>query len=62
METELKESLQKQAQNEKISLCELCRRKLDSGDRIERIELMLEEVIKKLNCGRENGRQNNFIN
>ena len=48
METELKEILEREAQEEEISLCELCRRKLKENSRVVKIEFMLEKLISIL--------------
>jgi len=46
IETDSLDKLKKQAQEEGISVSELCRKKLKGEDRLERIEMMLEKVLK----------------
>jgi len=48
IETSLKEILEKEARAREISFAELCREKLRGGSRLIRIELMLEEINKRL--------------
>lgn len=48
IETSLKEVLQKEAEIENVTLAEICREKLRQNSRFVRIELMLEEINKKL--------------
>jgi len=45
METGLKEAIAKQAQEEGISMCELCRRKLKEPSRIIKIENMVGKIL-----------------
>ena len=48
IETELKERLKAQADEEGILLTELCRRRLRNNDKLAKIEGMLEEIQKFL--------------
>ena len=48
LETELKEKVEKQAQEEHISIGELCRQKLRDNSRTIKIEIMLEKLISIL--------------
>ena len=45
METELKEAIAKQAQEEGISMCEFCRRKLKESSRIIKIENIVGKIL-----------------
>ena len=45
LETELKEKLGKQADDEGISISELCRQKLKENSQLEKIEMMLENLL-----------------
>ena len=47
LETELKDRLERQAEEEDISLCEFCRRKLIEIPALTRIEMKLDNLIKK---------------
>jgi hypothetical protein len=49
LETDLKEKLEKQAQEQELSFSELCRQKLKENDRLMRIEDMLEKLISRTN-------------
>lgn len=49
LETELKELLEKQAQDAKLSINELCRQKLRENDRLTKIEIVLDRIEKRLN-------------
>lgn len=44
LETDLKESLERQAEEDGISFSELCRKKLKENDRLKRIEFILEQI------------------
>jgi len=44
IETELKERLEKEAEENCISLSELCRQKIRTGNRLKRIEEILEKL------------------
>jgi len=46
LETDLKESVEKQAREEGISVCEFCRRKLKENQRIVKIEIMIERILE----------------
>lgn len=48
LETNLLETLKKQAIEENISVSELCRQKLIESPKINRIEFMLEKIINEL--------------
>ena len=48
LETEFFEKLKAQATEERITISELCRMKLSNKSRFERIEMLIIEVIKKL--------------
>jgi hypothetical protein len=48
IETSLKEILEKEAISREISFAELCREKLRGGSRLIKIELMLEQINKRL--------------
>ena len=47
LETELKEKLGKQADDEGISISELCRQKLKENSQLEKIEMMLENLLSR---------------
>ena len=49
LETEVLQSLQKQAEQEGITLSALCRQKLMESSKLEKIEIILKEIQKKLN-------------
>jgi len=49
IETELLESLKKRASNEGLSLSEFIRRMIKQPSRLDKIELMIEEMHKLLN-------------
>ena len=49
LETETLELLKKQAEQEGISMSALCRQKLGGCSKLTKIEIMLEELNKKLN-------------
>ena len=49
LETELLDQLKKQANEENISVSELCRKKLTESSKINRIEFMLEQISRRLN-------------
>ena len=49
LETEVLQGLKKQAEQEDITLSELCRHKLRESSRLVRIEIILQEIQKKLN-------------
>jgi hypothetical protein len=60
LETEVFESLKKEAKSLEIPLAKLCRKKLGECTQLNRIETKLEEIRKKLNkkhmsrsCGRQ---------
>jgi len=62
LETELKDKLEKEAIEDNVSLCELCRQKLIENPRLLRIEMKLEDINKKLNTqlnftGGKNGKR-----
>ena len=46
LETELKEKLEQQAQEQNISFSELCRQKLKNASKLDKIERVLEEIQK----------------
>ena len=48
LETEIFEKLKKQAEQEEISVSALCRQKLGGCSKLTKIEIMLEEINKKL--------------
>ena len=48
IETEFKERLKKQAQQENISFAELCRRKLREHSKLAKIENTLEQIQKSI--------------
>lgn len=48
LETNFKAKLEKEAEDSKITLSELCRRKLGSNPQLTRIELILERIEKRL--------------
>lgn len=48
LETELKEKIERQAQEDNISLGELCRQRLRENSKLVKIEMMLNELITKL--------------
>lgn len=47
LESDLKDNLERQAQEEEISISELCRKKLRESSRLVKIEMMLEKLISK---------------
>lgn len=47
LESDLKESLEREAQEEDITVSELCRRKLRESSRLVKIEMMLEKLMVK---------------
>jgi len=49
IETEVLESLKKQAEQEGITLSVLCRQKLMESSRLVRMDIILQEIQKKLN-------------
>ena len=49
IETELKEKLKRESNTLNVSFSELCRQKLNKNDKLSRIELMVENINKKLN-------------
>jgi len=49
LETKLKWALEKEAENQGITLSELCRRKLGSNSLLKRIETLLEKIERKVN-------------
>jgi hypothetical protein len=49
LETEVLQSLKKQAEQEGITLSELCRQKLMGSSKLTEIEIILQEIQKKLN-------------
>ncbi len=50
LETELINNLKKQAETNKISISELCRRKLKDIPQLERMESLLAGIAVKLKC------------
>lgn len=48
LETELKESIEKQAEEEGISICEFCRRRLRDNSKIIKMEMMVERILSIL--------------
>jgi hypothetical protein len=52
LETEVLEKLKKQANEEDVTVSELCRKKLGGCTRLDKIEMILEELSKKLNVRR----------
>ena len=48
LETDLLETLQKEAQENDVSISEMCRQKLRQGSRLKKIEIMLENINVKL--------------
>lgn len=46
LETDLKEKLEKLAEEQGISISELCRQKLKDNDRLIKIEMMIEKLMK----------------
>jgi len=48
LETELFETLKREAQDNNISVSELCRQKLRKGSQLTRIEILLESLVKKV--------------
>jgi hypothetical protein len=49
IETEILHTLKRQADEEDISVSELCRQKLRECSRLTKIEMILEDLRKKLN-------------
>lgn len=49
IETDLLEDLKKQAREQEKSFSELCREKLIGSPKLARMEMMLEDISKKLN-------------
>jgi len=49
IETELLEDLKKQAKEQEKSFSEICREKLTDSPKLARIEMMIEDISKKLN-------------
>lgn len=49
LETSVVEILKREAEEEKITLSELCRHKLSSSPKLVAIELLLQNLCKKLN-------------
>lgn len=47
IETELKEKLKQEAQDQNISFSELCRQKFRESSRLIKIEMMLEELLSR---------------
>ena len=52
LETDLKEQLKKQAENEGISFAELCRRNLRESSKLNKFESMLEQIQKSITNSR----------
>lgn len=48
IETELKDKLEKQAQEQEISFSEICREKLRGNSKLDNIIFMLEKILEKL--------------
>ena len=48
LETELKEKLQKEAEEQDILISELCRKKLKENDKLTKIEYLLEQIQKSI--------------
>lgn len=46
LDSELKQVVERQAEEEGIPVCEFCRRKLRENERIVRIEMKLERILK----------------
>ena len=49
LETDLKEKLEKQAWERELSVSEWCRIKLRENSQLTKVEILLENLIKKLN-------------
>jgi hypothetical protein len=56
IETEIFESLKKEAEQQGLSLSALCRQKLRECSKLNRIEFLVEDIQKKLNNKINNGR------
>jgi hypothetical protein len=56
IETEVLESLRRQADSLEITLSRLCRKKLGECTQLDRIEMLLENLNKKLNIRSKNGK------
>jgi predicted DNA-binding protein with PD1-like motif len=50
LETEIIEMLKKQAEQEGITMSALCRQKLGACSKLTKIEIMVEEMNKKMKC------------
>ncbi len=48
IESEVKQFIEKQAQEEGLTISDYCRNKLKDNSRLIRIEMMLEEVLKRI--------------
>jgi len=48
IETDLKRSIERQAREEGISVCEFCRRRLREYSRLARVEIIVEKILSKL--------------
>jgi hypothetical protein len=48
LETDLLETLQKEAQENDVSISEMCRQKLRQSSRLKKIEILLENINCKL--------------
>jgi len=55
IETEVLQSLKKQADSLEIPLSKLCRKKLGECTQLDRIEMLLENLNKKLTVRSKNG-------
>ena len=53
LKSELLEKLKKEAEREGLSIATICREKLDKSNRLERMEIILETICKKLNISQE---------
>jgi len=48
LETELLDELRKQSERLNLSVSEICRQKIRQSDRLDKIEFILEMILKKL--------------
>ena len=49
LETELLDELRKQSERLNLSVSEICRQKIRQADRLDKIEFILEMILRKLN-------------
>lgn len=48
LETSLKESIEKQAKEEGVSVCEFCRKKLKENSKLNNIEFIVGKILEEV--------------